>query len=183
MWVSGSQLSCHDHTWLTLLCFDWTSHIMQIHWTASFFPFFLFPTPKPMYNMDLVWNPCMKQSWGWPLYNIYLRATITMILSIRGVTIPIDLVSSTTDSIRWSVVLFKPVSVPISDPKSEFLYQLSLHCAEPTDPWTTSYTWDISHTLVTTYYPYCNGLAPFVWLGPLRFLKSTKYQHQTQHHR
>ena len=26
----------------------------------------------------------------------------------------------------------------------------------------------------------CNGLAPFVRLGPLRTLKSTKYQHQTQ---
>ena len=122
-----------------------------------FLPFFLFPTPKPMYDTDLVWNPCTIQSQGWPLYDIYLRATITTILSIRGVTIPIDLVSSTTDSIRRSIVLFKPVSLPTSDPKSEFLYQSSLHCAEPTDPWTTSYTWDISHTLVTTYHPYCHS--------------------------
>ena len=28
----------------------------------------------------------------------------------------------------------------------------------------------------------CNGLAPYVWLGPLRFLKLTKYQHKTQRH-
>ena len=49
-----------------------------------------------------------------------------MILSIRGVTIPIDLVSSATDSIRRRVVLFKPVPIPTSDPKSEFLCQSSL---------------------------------------------------------
>ena len=53
--------------------------------------------------------------------------------SIKGVMIPIDLVSSTTDSIRWSVVLFKPVLVPTSDPKSEFLCQSSSCCAEPAD--------------------------------------------------
>ena len=34
------------------------------------------------------------------LYDINLGATTTTILSIRGVTIPIDLVSSATDSIR-----------------------------------------------------------------------------------
>ena len=34
------------------------------------------------------------------MYNINLRATHTTILSIRGVTIPIYLVSSATDSIR-----------------------------------------------------------------------------------
>ena len=43
------------------------------------------------------------------LYNINLQATTTTILSIRGVTIPIVLVSSATDSIWRSVVLFKPV--------------------------------------------------------------------------
>ena len=48
-----------------------------------------------------------------------------MILSTRGVTIPIDLVSSATDSIRRSVVLFKSVPLPTSDPKSEFLCQSS----------------------------------------------------------
>ena len=59
------------------------------------------------------------------LYDINLGATITTILRIRGVQIPIDLVSSATDSYRRSVVLFKPMSVPTSDPKSEFLCQSS----------------------------------------------------------
>ena len=91
------------------------------------------------------------------VYDINLRATHTTILSIRGVTIPIYLVSSATDSIRRSAVLFKPVPVPASDPKSEFLCQSSLSCAEPTDPLNTSYTWDISHALVTMYHPYCHS--------------------------
>ena len=34
------------------------------------------------------------------MYDINLRAMHTTILSIRGVTIPIDLVSSATDSIK-----------------------------------------------------------------------------------
>ena len=59
------------------------------------------------------------------MYDINLRATHTTILSIRGVTIPIYLVSSTTDSIRQCVVLFKPVTIPTSDPKSECLCQSS----------------------------------------------------------
>ena len=91
------------------------------------------------------------------VYDINLRATHTTILSIRGVTIPIYLVSSATDSIRRRVVLFKPVPVPASDPKSEFLCQSSHSCAEPTDPLNTSYAWDISHALVTTYHPYCHS--------------------------
>ena len=60
------------------------------------------------------------------MYDINLRATTTTILSTRGVKIPIDLVSSATDSIRPSVVLFKTVTIPTSDPKSEFLCQSSL---------------------------------------------------------
>ena len=59
------------------------------------------------------------------MYDINLGATATTILSIRGVQIPIDLVSSATDSFRRCVVLFKPVSIPTSDPKSEFLCQSS----------------------------------------------------------
>ena len=105
---------------------------------------FLFFTPKPMYDTDLVRNPCTILSWGCYLYNINLGATITTILSIRGVTIPINLVSSATDSIRWRVVLFKPVTIPTSDPKSEFLCQLSLHCTEPTDPLNPPHTPGIS---------------------------------------
>ena len=65
------------------------------------------------------------RSLGSLLYNINLGATATTILRIRGAQIPIDLVSSTMDSYRRSVVLFKPMSVPTSDPKSEFLCQSS----------------------------------------------------------
>ena len=61
------------------------------------------------------------------VYDINLRATNTTILSVRGVTIPIDLVISAMDSIRQSVVLFKPVLSPTSDPKSEFLCQSSVY--------------------------------------------------------
>ena len=91
------------------------------------------------------------------VYDINLRATHTTILSIRGVTIPIYLVSSAMDSIRQRVVLFKPVPVPDSDPKSEFLCQSSSSCAEPTDPLNPSYAWDISHALITMYHPYCHS--------------------------
>ena len=59
------------------------------------------------------------------LYDINLGATTTTIHRIGGAQIPIDLVSSATDSYRRSIVLFKPMSVPTSDPKSEFLYQSS----------------------------------------------------------
>ena len=67
----------------------------------------------------------MIQSLGAFLYDINLRATTTTIPRIRGVQIPINLVSSAMDSYRRSVVLFKLMSIPTSDPKSEFLYQLS----------------------------------------------------------
>ena len=70
---------------------------------------------------------------GSSMYDINLRATHTMILSTRGVMIPIDLVSSATDSIRRRVVLFKLVTIPTSDPRSEFLCQSSSSCAEPAD--------------------------------------------------
>ena len=92
------------------------------------------------------------------LYDINLGATTTTILSIRGVTIPIYLVSSTTDSIRRSVVLFKPVRIPTSDLKSEFLCQSSYYCAELLRlPLNTLYAWEISHALITTYHPYCHS--------------------------
>ena len=91
------------------------------------FSFFL--TPKPLY--DTIWQPfeqlfCVRYNLAtFSMYNINLRATHTTILSIRGVTIPIDLVSSATNSIRQRVVLFKSVTVLTSDPKSEFLCQSS----------------------------------------------------------
>ena len=68
---------------------------------------------------------CTIQSLGSLVYDINLGATIMMILSIRGVHIPINLVSNATDSSRRSVVLFKPVPILTSDPKSEFLCQSS----------------------------------------------------------
>ena len=75
------------------------------------------------YNLSIL--SCTIQSLGSFLYDINLGATATTILRIRGVQIPINLVSSATDSYRRSVVLFKPMSVPTSDPKSEFLCQSS----------------------------------------------------------
>ena len=86
---------------------------------------------------DTIWRPstvrydltvlfCTIQSHNDCWYDIYLGATHTTILSIRGVTIPSYLVSSATDSTRQSAVVFKPVLVPTSDPKSEFLCQSSL---------------------------------------------------------
>ena len=59
------------------------------------------------------------------LYDINLKATYTTIPSTRGVQIPIDLVSSTTDFIWRCVVVFKAVPIPTSDLKSEFLCQSS----------------------------------------------------------
>ena len=125
------------------------------------------PTPKPMYDTisslvcvryDLPAFSCTIWSPGSFLYDINLGATTTTILRVRGVQIPIDLVNSATDSYRWSIVLFKLLSVLTSDPKSEFLYQSSciVHDLQ-TSPWTTSYAWDISHTPVTTYHPYCHS--------------------------
>ena len=109
---------------------------------------------------DLPALSCMIWSLGSFLYDINLGATATTILRIRGVQIPIDLVSSATDSYRRSVVLFKPMSVLTSDPKSEFLYQLSsiVHDLQ-TPPWTTLYAWDISHVPVITYHLYCHSLS------------------------
>ena len=100
-----------------------------------------------------------------------------MILSTRGVTIPIYLVSSSTDSIKRCVVLFKAVPIPTSDPKSEFLCQSSFSCAEPTDlPLNTLYAWDISHALVTTYHPYCQSPSALT-----EYLKQ-KLRHQQAKH-
>ena len=106
---------------------------------------------------DRVLSPRTIRSGCVLMYDINLRAAHTTILSTRGVTIPTYVVSSATDSIRRRVVLFKPVPVPASDPKSEFLCQSSLSCAEPTDPLNTSYAWDISHAFVIMYHPYCQS--------------------------
>ena len=96
----------------------------QIHWTASF-PFFSLPHTEARVRYNL-WS-CSRtiRSCGSLLYDINLGATTTTIHRIGGAQIPIDLVSSATDSYRRSVVLFKLMSVSTSDPKSEFLYQSS----------------------------------------------------------
>ena len=131
-----------------------------------------FLTPKPMYNT--IWLIFLDAIWtsGVLLYDINLRATHTTILSTKGVTIPIYLVSSTMDSIKQCVVLFKAVTIPTSDPKSEFLVSIEflLHrtCRLP---WTTLYTWNISHALITTYHPYCHSLSAL-----------TEYLKQKLHH-
>ena len=113
-------------------CYVWTSLICRYIGLHRFFSHF--PTPKPMYDTISCFSrvqydlkSCLStiRSLGSFLYNINLRDTTTTILRIRGVQIPIDLVSSATDSSRRSVVLFKPMSVPTSDPKSEFLCQSS----------------------------------------------------------
>ena len=118
-------------------------HILHRYVGLPFSFSFLLPFTKAhvQYGSDLklctirsddLWR-CTIWSCSWSLYNTDLRATSTTILSTRGVTIPIDLVSSATDSIRWCVVLCKPVTVLTSDPKSEFLCQSSLYCTEPAD--------------------------------------------------
>ena len=81
----------------------------------------------PYVRYDLEIFLCMICASNSLLYDINLGATHTTILSIRGVTILIYLVRSTMDSVRRCVVLFKTVTVPTSDPKSEFLCQSS-HC-------------------------------------------------------
>ena len=107
---------------------------------------------------NLVLFPCTIQSGCVLVYDINLGATHTTILSTRGVTIPIYLVSSATDSIRRRVVLFKLVPIPTSDPKSEFLCQSSLElCRTYRPPLHPSYAWDISHALVIMYHPYCHS--------------------------
>ena len=91
--------------------------------------FFSSPHPEAHVQYNLVDSLCTIQSGSsfWSLlYDINHRATHTTILSIRGVTIPIYLVSSATDSIRLHIVLFKTVTILTSDPKSEFLCQSSL---------------------------------------------------------
>ena len=137
---------------------------MQIHRTASFLFFSLPLITKPMYNTDLFRSLCTIWSRGCFMYDINLRATTTMILSIRGVTIPIYLVISATDSIKRSVVLFKPVPIPTSDPKSEFLCQSSLSCAEPTDPPWTPCTPGISPTPLSSCITHI-VIAQVLWLS------------------
>ena len=126
-----------------------------LHYFADMSDCFLFPFPslpsteaRVRYNLmtSVLYDTILRFLLVFPLYDtiwrlscvvwmydINLGATTTTVLSIRGVTIPIDLVSSATDSNRQCVVLFKPVPILTSDPKSEFLCQSSVSCAEPAD--------------------------------------------------
>ena len=130
------------------MCYDLIGlHSSRRYVGLLHFSSFLFPSIKAHVWYDLMFsvlydtisNPvCLFLVWYdlafVLMYDINLWATTATIPSIRGIMIPIYLVSSTMDSIRRSVVLFKPVLVWTSDPKSEFLWQSSLHCAEPADP-------------------------------------------------
>ena len=103
-WAHSSSSGGFVHAWE---CVMFGLHFTtQIHQTASF-PFLSSLTPKPMYNTIWSISLSMIQASGVLLYDINLGATHTTILSIRGVTIPIYLVSSTTDSIKQCIVLFK----------------------------------------------------------------------------
>ena len=97
-----------------MLHLDWTSLNMQLCRTASF-TFFSLPYTKAHVQYNLASFSCTIRTGSSLLYDINLGATHTTILSIRGVMIPIYLVSSTTDSIRQCVVLFKAVPIPTSD--------------------------------------------------------------------
>ena len=94
-----------------LICYDQTSVISQTRWTAFFHPLSL-PITEALYDTILYILYDTISSLRRPLlvqydlvlivlYDINLGATITTILSTWGVTIPIGLVSSTTDSI-WA---------------------------------------------------------------------------------
>ena len=125
-------------------CYDRTSLTRRYIGLHRFFSLFSLPHTEAHVRYDLEFSPCTIQSpslahvrYDLPvfsctirspslfLYDINLGATTTMIHRIGGAQIPIDLVSSATDSYRRSIVLFKLLSVPTSDPKSEFLYQSS----------------------------------------------------------
>ena len=130
---SSSPVSPFLTSSLALLCSDYT--LTQICQTASF-PFSLTPHTVAHVQYDLTTSfdiLCMIWSGDfiyWFLYNINLGAIHTMIPSTRGVEIHISLVSSATDSIQWCVVVFKTVTVPTSDLKSEFLCQSCYNCAQ-----------------------------------------------------
>ena len=106
---------------------------MQIHRTASFFfltslhrsPCTILSGRRLPVQYDLRVFLRTIRSRVSLVYDINLGATATKILSTRGVQIPIYLVTSTTDSFRRSVVLFKSLSILTSDLKSVFLCQLS----------------------------------------------------------
>ena len=119
-WMDSSPCQGTSSLESHLSHFDQTSLNTQIRQTASFtFSSPPYPEAHVRYNLVALFvrydlasflGPFWYNTiWQGLLYDINLRATHTTILSIRGITIPIYLVSSTTDSIRRHVVLFKPV--------------------------------------------------------------------------
>ena len=116
-----------------MLCYDWTS-LTYADTLDCIISFSHLLTPKPMYD-TIECFPCVRydlasysatiRSLDSLMYDINLGATAATIPSIRGVQIPIYLVTSATDSLRQSVVLFKSLSILTSDLKSEFLCQSS----------------------------------------------------------
>ena len=106
-------LICYDSIGLHLLC----RHFGLLH----FISFSSLPTIEAHVRYDLLVYlyydtilllSCVRYYLAFDLlYDINLGATATTILSTRGVTISIDLVSSATDSSRQCVVLFKTVLV------------------------------------------------------------------------
>ena len=132
---SSHQCVTSTHCQLTVMfCLDFTYYAETSDCSLSPFPLF----PHRSLCTIPIWSETHVR-YNLPVCNLY---NITSLLShctisisepqiLRcsvqgGVTIPIGFVSSTTDSIRQCVVLFKPVTVLDSDPKSEFLCQSSL---------------------------------------------------------
>ena len=88
-----------EHSWLKWYCVTFGLHFTtQTCWTAPF-TFLSLPFIKARVRYDLTWFSCTIRSGCVLVNDINLRATHTTILSIRGVTIPIYLVSIATDSI------------------------------------------------------------------------------------
>ena len=81
------------------ICYVWTS-LYFADMSDCLISFFLPSLIEAHIRYDLARSLCTIQSGAVFLYDINLRATHTTILSIRGVTIPIYLVSSAMDSIR-----------------------------------------------------------------------------------
>ena len=98
----------------SVLRFGQTSSTMQTHQTALFFVLTYFLSSKPVYNMILRLIPVRYDLMAEVLYDIHLRATTTTILSIRGATIPIDLVSLSS-CVNW-VKLRRTCRPPLNPP-------------------------------------------------------------------
>ena len=100
-WYARCEHGCYDRDF-TLLC-----RCIRLHFFLYFLSSFTEAPCMIQSGDDFAFKFCTIQSEGCLVYDIHLGATTTTILSVRGVTIPIDLVSSATDSFRRHIVLFK----------------------------------------------------------------------------